>query len=181
LNWNRNEGEICRPWWQTYPACNADGSARGCFSAITPTTANANRARNAETLGFTPAEKESIHDHLYRYTHGLTAAEKITFHQNVISRRPMNGHRAIDEKEALDAVSPIGRLARSSARVVVIHDANDFVVPVTHIRALERELAQRTPPNHRLLITPALSHVTLQPRFVLDILRMIDHIGELYA
>ncbi len=140
-----------------------------------------NAYRHAETLGFTPAEKESIRDHLYRYTLGLTAAEKITFHQNVISKRPMNGHKSIDEKEALDAVSPIGRLARSSARVVVIHDANDFVVPVTHIRALERELAQRTPPNHRLLITPALSHVTLQPRYVLDILRMIDHIGELYA
>jgi pimeloyl-ACP methyl ester carboxylesterase len=140
-----------------------------------------NAYRNAETLGFTQAEKNSIKSVLERYMRGLSNAEKIAFHQNVIAKRPMNGHKQLDENDALNAVSPVGKLKASTARVIIIHDAHDFVVPVTQMQALEQELNQRTPPNKRILITPALSHVNLQPKYILDILQMIDMIGELYT
>jgi len=140
-----------------------------------------NAYRNAETLGFTQADKDSIKKVLQRYTLGLSTAEKITFHQSIIVKHPMNGHAQLNENEALNAVSPIGKLKDSTARVIVIHDAHDFVVPVTHMQALEQELNQRTPPDNRLLITPAISHVTLRPKYILDVLQMVDMIGELYT
>lgn len=138
-----------------------------------------NAYRHAETLGFSPAEKEAIKDHLQRYTSGLTTAEKIAFHQNVIATRPMNGHPALDEADALRAVSPMGRVAGSRSRVLVIHDVHDFVIPAAHIHALQAELNSRAAPDNRILITPALSHVTLQPAYLLDLLTMTDMIGEL--
>jgi pimeloyl-ACP methyl ester carboxylesterase len=139
-----------------------------------------NAYRHAEILGFTPAEKAAIKEHLKRYTLGLTAAEKIAFYQTVIARRPMNGHPSLDEAAALRAVSPLGRVSGSRARVLVIHDAQDFVIPNTHIHALKAELDGRTVPDNRILITPALAHVTLRPNYLFDILTMIDMIGELF-
>lgn len=139
-----------------------------------------NAYRNAMALGFTLAEKEAMLVNLQRYTHGLTTAEKIAFHQNVTARRPMNGHQPLDEHEALNAISPVGRLGTSTARIVIIYDAHDFVVPVSQMQALAAELSQRTPPDFRLLITPALSHVTLRPKYLFDVLTMVDMIGELF-
>jgi pimeloyl-ACP methyl ester carboxylesterase len=140
-----------------------------------------NAYRNAETLGFTQVEKSSIKLMLQRYMLGFSTAEKIAFHQNIIARRPMNGYTQLDENAALSAVSPVGKLKDSTARVIIIHDAHDFVVPVMHMQALEHELNQRRPPDNRILITPALSHVNLRPKYILDILQMIDMIGELYT
>lgn len=140
-----------------------------------------NAYRHAEILGFTPTEKQAINEHLKRYMVDLTTAEKIAFYQNVIAARPMNGHTALDEAEALRAVSPMGKVSRSRARVLVIHDANDFVIPNDHILALKAELDGRAVPDNRILITPALSHVTLKPAYFFDILTMLDMTGELFS
>jgi pimeloyl-ACP methyl ester carboxylesterase len=138
--------------------------------------------RNHQVLGYTDSEKEEIREHLYRYTIGLTAQEKIDFYKNVLAKRPPNGHKLFLEEDALDAISPLGKVSSSTARVVVIHDANDFLVPQEQMHALARELHQRPSPNYRLLITPALSHVMIErPQYLLDIFHMIDIIGELYA
>jgi hypothetical protein len=71
-------------------------------------------------------------------------------------------------------------MTASKVRIVVIHDAHDFVVPVAHIHALAQELDQREPPNHHILVTQALSHITVRPQHIMDIFQMIDLIGELY-
>ena len=138
--------------------------------------------RNYKLLGYTEAERDMIMDHLRRYTHGLSAEEKNSFFQNVLVKHPLNGQILHMEEEVFDALSPCGKLVQSHARVVVIHDANDFLVPPEHAQALAQELSQRTPPNNRLLITPVLSHVTIEHlEYIRDIFHMIDILGELFT
>jgi len=140
-----------------------------------------NAYRNHRVLGYTDLEKEAIQEYLGRYTHGLSMEEMISFYQNLIIKHPPDGHSLLMEDTDLNAISPRGKMMNSTTRVIVIHDARDFVVPVDHIHALAHELNQRTPPNHRILITHALSHITVRPQHLLDIFQMIDLIGELYT
>lgn len=59
-----------------------------------------------------------------------------------------------DEEEIFEAASPRGRLARLSTPVMILHGAEDPIVPPTEARYMAEELPESTP----LLISNALRH-----------------------
>lgn len=138
--------------------------------------------RNVRRLGFTDDEKNLIADHLRRYSVGLTKEEKIAFFQSIIQKRPPGNEELLMEYDAFEVISPLGKLAGTNTRVLIIHDANDWLVPPAQSKQLANELGQRVSLNHRLLITPVLSHVNIEHLYyVFDILQIIDFLGELYS
>ena len=83
----------------------------------------------------------------------------------------------------LDELSPRGKLALLPARVMILHDTHDVLIPASHSRQMLAELQRRKDPHQeRLLVTPLLSHVT--PRTILrwaDLFHLLDIFGELFS
>jgi fermentation-respiration switch protein FrsA (DUF1100 family) len=96
---------------------------------------------------------------------GLTPEGRRLFDQ-VVRREPLPA----DEVEALvapagaelRAISPAGQLEGLAAPVVLLHAANDALIPESESRRLAEELAGRVPVRH--LTTGLLDHVTLGGR-----------------
>jgi len=86
------------------------------------------------------------------------------------------------EDDAFDILSPRHKLKGVQARVSILHDSSDSVVPTSHGQLILDELSQTNKGGHRLLITPLLSHVTIRAgRNILDALQIINFLGDLYV
>ncbi|MBI5529502.1 MAG: alpha/beta hydrolase [Deltaproteobacteria bacterium] len=63
-------------------------------------------------------------------------------------------------RETLRELSPAGRTFGPGCRVLLLHDANDPLIPPVHSKRISAELrGSAGSGRHRLLVTPALSHV----------------------
>ncbi len=139
--------------------------------------------RSWQEIGLSEIEKETLQHYLSRYSIGLSLPEKILFYnQSIQPRLAAQNIPFAEDNPVFDAFSPREKLQSIQARVLIVHDANDPVVLPSQSSAIAKGLAMRNPLNHRLLITSALSHVTIKSvRRWTDIIQMIDMIGELYS
>jgi alpha-beta hydrolase superfamily lysophospholipase len=136
--------------------------------------------RNPHQFSLTDSERRTLLDHLRRYSHDLTLDEKFSFYENTIEPRLASVREYHVEEAAYHEFSPRSRLHLVQARVLIVHDANDPVVSPDQSQAIARDLGRRTKPDHRLLITPVLSHATIKSTgHRADLLQIIDMLGEL--
>ncbi len=138
--------------------------------------------RNRDQLGFSDAEKATIHDTLWNYDFGASDQAKREFFECVIAPCDLP-HRSdlLREDDVFDLLSPRGKLEKVRARVAVLHDSTDMIVPPAHGQRIMEELLRR--PNHqqRQLSTPLLTHVTVEAGANLrDVYDMIDMLGEVF-
>jgi pimeloyl-ACP methyl ester carboxylesterase len=137
--------------------------------------------RNRDRLGLSENENMTIEKSLRRWSFDLPLETKYAFHQQVIA--PLNlaaRHDLLMEDDAFDTLSPRGKLKDVQARVSILHDASDSVVPPAHGQRILNELGNTG--RHKLLVTPLLSHVTIHAgKNILDALSIMNFLGELYA
>jgi pimeloyl-ACP methyl ester carboxylesterase len=138
----------------------------------------------AETLGSRAGLSEPIcaeaHALLLRFCHDATAEEKRRFYdQHLVD---FVGLEAVDaclrrsDPQLLDQLSPAGRLGGLHATVSLIHDEQDYLVPVAQLEPLQREVAAVVGADRcRALATTMLSQALggRMPR--------LGEIGRLYS
>ncbi len=113
-------------------------------------------------LGIGGEVHEAACDLLRRYCEPGGEAEKRGFFERHLDgldvlRRARPGF----DPGALAGVSPAGQLGGLSCSVGLVHDPDDFLVPVSEGRALLDELRLGPAPHrHRLLVTGLMRHVT---------------------
>jgi pimeloyl-ACP methyl ester carboxylesterase len=103
----------------------------------------------------------------------------------ILSRRPhpelAQGLRSLvrEEEEAFRSVSPRGHLASLSIPVLLLHGADDPVVPSTETRWLAREV----PPQslHAVLVTPALRHAEAREPTLRDELQLVRFLARMLS
>ena len=90
--------------------------------------------------------------------------------------------RAAPRPAGMRELSPAGRLAEVTARVLLVHDSADRIIPPAHSERSFAELARRGDPDRqRLLISPVVSHVTPGDLWRLgDLRRLLGMFGELF-
>ena len=139
--------------------------------------------RNRGKIGLAKEEDEFIEDALRRWNFGLPLETKHSFHIQTLAPLQLSSREdLLMENDAFDILSPRGKLKRVKARVSIIHDTSDSVVPPSHGQRVLDELNQRDGGWQRLLITPLLTHVTIQAgKNILDALGIMDMLGEIYA
>jgi pimeloyl-ACP methyl ester carboxylesterase len=137
--------------------------------------------RNRDTLGFSEDENAVIAESLRRWSFDLPFETKRSFHLRTIAPLNLPTRRGLlMENDAFDVLSPRGKLKDVQARVAILHDSSDSVVPPSHGQRILNELGNNG--RHKLLVTPLLSHVTIHAgRNLLDALQIMNFLGELYA
>lgn len=140
--------------------------------------------RQGQTIGFPAPAQAEIEGLLKTYCVESSMARKKEIYERWV--RPhgvlsLQNERV--DKAVLEELSPCGKLALLPARVMILHDAHDALIPPTHSRRILAELQQRKNPHHeRLLVTPLFSHVT--PRAIFqwaDLFTLLDMFGELFS
>lgn len=137
--------------------------------------------RNRDRLGLSEDENAVIAESLRRWSFDLPFETKRSFHLQTIAPLNLPSRRdLLMENDAFDILSPRGKLKGVQARVSILHDSSDSIVPPAHGQRILNELGNDG--RHKLLVTPLLSHVTIQVgRNILDALRIMNFLGELYA
>lgn len=137
--------------------------------------------RNRDRLGLSEDENTTIAESLRRWSFDLPLETKRSFYLQTIAPLSLSLRRdLLMENDAFDVLSPRGKLKGVQARVSILHDSSDSLVPPAHGQRILNELGNDG--RHKLLVTPLLSHVTiLAGRNILDALRIINFLGELYA
>lgn len=82
-----------------------------------------------------------------------------------------------DERETFDAASPRGRLATLSTPVMILHGAEDPIVPSTEARYMAEEL----PPSTPLLISNALRHAETAEASLVEKLTLVHFVARVLA
>ncbi|HOX45473.1 MAG TPA: hypothetical protein PK668_17885 [Myxococcota bacterium] len=123
--------------------------------------------RQRAALGLDPARLAELEALLRRFCHQASPEEKRAFRERwLLPRDPVALDVAAQDRAALEALSPAGKLAGLRCPVSLIHDPHDHIIPVSHARALEAELgALPDGGRHRVLVTGLLKHVTLSGAF----------------
>jgi hypothetical protein len=139
--------------------------------------------RNRVKLGLSGEDKMTIENSLRQWNFSLPLEVKRSFHLQVIEPLHLSArHDLLMENDEFDILSPCSKLKDVRARVSILHDASDCIVPPAHGQRILDELNQGNDGKHRLLVTPLLAHVTIQAgRNILDALRIINFLGELYV
>jgi pimeloyl-ACP methyl ester carboxylesterase len=106
--------------------------------------------------------------------------------RRILSRKPHPDlSRALlalvrEEADALRAVSPVGRLGGLDTPVLLLHGAEDPVVPSIETRWLAREIPE--PALHAALVTPLLRHAeALQEPSLRDEIRLVRVLAQMLA
>jgi len=140
--------------------------------------------RQGQAIGFPAAAQAEIEGLLKTYCVEPSMARKKEIYEKWV--RPhgiLNLRNEQIDPDVLDELSPCGKLALLPARVMILHDSQDALIPPSHSRQILAELEQRRDPHHeRLLVTPLLSHVT--PRAIYrwtDLFTLLDMFGELFS
>jgi pimeloyl-ACP methyl ester carboxylesterase len=107
---------------------------------------------------------------------------KEEFYFRVLKDIPIEQYFPVVNEDVMDLLSPRGKLQRLRARVMLIHDQDDFAVPPVNSQHIYQELCQRNILlRQEILITRLLSHVSPRTsRSVLDIPKILSIFGELY-
>ncbi|MFH0899713.1 MAG: phosphatase PAP2 family protein [Pseudomonadota bacterium] len=127
------------------------------------------------------AEAEEL---LANYCSIADVASKRAFFERALSGRGVVAKsQHLHDRALLAELSPAGRLAQLGARVHLIHDRNDPVIPASHARRLHAELAERRVEGGQdVLVTSVLSHVTPSALAVLrrlpELVRILATFGE---
>jgi len=140
--------------------------------------------RNRKIIGLPDETRLQLEDILRRYDNGLTSDEIKVFYQTCLLPLKLHEHQdAPNESEALQALTPRGKLNQIHSRVIIIHSAHDPIVPPEHARQMMDELQQRGKScEQQLLITPVLSHDLLQRTTRLrDMFHFTHLLGELFV
>lgn len=118
------------------------------------------------------------------YCAGGDVGPKRAFWERTLRGRAVaERHVATLDAALLAAISPAGKLGEVAAKVYVVHDAQDGLVPAEHGRRIHAELAaRRATPGQQLLVSPVVSHVSLKDAWRLrDVARLIDILGALWG
>lgn len=141
-----------------------------------------------DNMSFSEQERRELIQILRDYCTGPTPEEKREFFNRVLQDRLPQIQKAADERhraqspEALDRLSPEGKLEKITARVFLLHDLHDSLIPPEHARQILAELTRQSAPStHQLLVTPLLSHVNARAALrVGDLFRMLRIMGEIF-
>ncbi len=139
--------------------------------------------RNRDRLGFSENEKTTIETTLRQFDFGVSDEQKLAFYEQVIAPKDIP-HRndLLMEDDAFDVLSPRGKLPNVHARVAILHDQTDTVVPPSHGRHFMDELLRRPNGQQLLLVTPLLAHVTVQAGAnLMDVYKLIEILGEVFV
>ncbi|HUT52979.1 MAG TPA: phosphatase PAP2 family protein [bacterium] len=138
--------------------------------------------RDRDKLGLDQEEMKELMDLAGSYCSEPSLARKRAFHERTLSRLYPSLSVSDLESEPLARLSPASRLADVRARVLILHDANDILVPPEQSRRIFAELGSRPAGGgQRLLITPWLSHVTARSAWkILDVFRILSIMGEIF-
>lgn len=139
--------------------------------------------RNRDRLGLSDDEKAIITNTLRYYDIAITDREKREFYERVIAPMRLQDKRdLLMEEDAFEILSPRGKLDRVRARIAILHDATDTVVPPSHSERILAELRERENGQQRLLITNLLAHVTVQGGAnLVAVFKLIDMLGEVFV
>ena len=118
--------------------------------------------RQRDHVGLDAGMRRSLEEILARYCSASSAEEKRAFHDRWLAGARLS---EIDYErrnpDALEAISPAGKLGGLRCRVGLIHDRGDHLVPVSHSERLHAELLSLPDPRgHRLHVTSLLTHVS---------------------
>jgi hypothetical protein len=142
--------------------------------------------RGMDRLSLSKEEKAEFLTMLFNYCAEPSLEKKKQDYARLFSGREIPGYGdfPIPEPEQ-KALSPLGKLSKVKGRVLILHDINDLIIPPSHSSRIidELQLVQdENSQNHRLLITPLLSHVTVNNSWrVLDVFPILDIIGEIFT
>ena len=139
--------------------------------------------RQRQALGLSAAEQAEIADLLKTYCSKPSLKQKQEAYERLV--RPhglLDARYELVDLAVLESLSPCGKLGMLPARVLILHDSHDSLIPPSQSRYILTELQQRgMPHSERLVITPLLSHVS--PRAVLkfsDLFTILDMFGEMF-
>jgi pimeloyl-ACP methyl ester carboxylesterase len=141
--------------------------------------------RGLDSLGFSQNERE---DFLYRLRHYCSEdsldKKRAYYLQSLAHLKvPKYGDFPI-RSEILDALSPKGKLYNIKGKVLLVHDTNDLMIPPSHTERIFKELngsKMTSSITHRKIITPLLSHVTINNSWkLMDGLSILDMMGEFF-
>jgi pimeloyl-ACP methyl ester carboxylesterase len=140
--------------------------------------------RNRKLIGLSGGAIRELEDILRSYDSGLTSPEKKVFYQTRIL--PLKLHERknlLRESDALQTLTPRGKLDQIHSRVIIIHGAHDPIVPPEQAGQMMDELERRAKTcEQKLLVTSMLSHEQIQRTTDLsDMLRFIHLLGELFV
>ena len=139
--------------------------------------------RQQDALRLPEDDRHALSRLLWDYCEGITAQQKRQFYRQVLRPRQLAlGELEADECQALENLSPQGKLAGVQGRVLILHDPFDPLVTSQQAEQILAELSARGQPQaQRLLITPLISHIA--PRFawrVGDAWHILGMMGELW-
>jgi pimeloyl-ACP methyl ester carboxylesterase len=140
-----------------------------------------------DNMGLADSEQTELIGILRDFCSGPTPEQKREFFNRVLQSRLPQIQTAADQRhqaqspEALDRLSPEGKLDKITARVFLLHDLHDSLIPPEHARQIFAELSRRSgPATQQLLVTPLLSHVNARAALrVGDLFRMLGIMGEI--
>lgn len=140
--------------------------------------------RNRKLIGLSGEAVHELEDILRRYDSGLTSPEKKIFYQTrILPLKLYERKNLLRESDALQSLTPRGKLDQIHSRVIIIHGAHDPIVPPEQAGQMMDELERRAKTcEQKLLVTSMLSHEQIQRTTGLtDMLRFIHLLGELFV
>lgn len=138
--------------------------------------------RRMPSLGMGDAEREEMLDLLASYC-DLPITKKKAFFERVMRSNPdLTDLSGWGDAELPARLSPRGVLGNVKAATMILHDAQDVLVPPDQAWRVYEELKSRGPERRqRLLITPLLAHVNARAsRSVRDVFPLLGMMGELF-
>ncbi|MEW6076644.1 MAG: phosphatase PAP2 family protein [Thermodesulfobacteriota bacterium] len=139
--------------------------------------------RNMDGLALDTATRRKVSEMLTHYCHEPSIAVKHEFYETTLRHIDVreNGFAPLN-LPAGAALSPENKLDLVQSRVLLLHDYYDALIPPDQSRLIFRELeSSGNGKDHRLLITPLLSHVTPGTSLkVFDIFPLLNIFSKIY-
>jgi pimeloyl-ACP methyl ester carboxylesterase len=140
--------------------------------------------RQRKALGFNAADQFELVELLRTYCSKPSLGNKRKAYERLVQPHGLlDTQGEVVDLDVLECLSPRGKLGKLPAKVLLLHDSFDPLIPPSQSQDMLTELQQRAIPHQeRLVITPLLAHVS--PRAVLnlpDLMAILDMIGELFT
>jgi len=139
--------------------------------------------RSHATLKLGPTELDELSHFLEVYCFESSLSVKQEVYERLVKPHGFLDPRAVPiDMSELERLSPCQKLSGLPARVLIIHDPQDVMVPPDQSMKMLAELEQRSLPNRqRLLVSSMFSHVSFHSVINLsDLMAMLDIFGELF-
>lgn len=137
--------------------------------------------RVLDSLDLDQSEKSELIDLLENYCWEPSLERKKLFYEQTLKGQSAIHDQTLDD-QALQELSPCGKLGKLTSRVLILHDSHDPAIPPQHSKRIYDELCLRGIPGaQKLLVTPLLSHVTARAAWrVFDLFPILGIIGEIF-